>query len=65
VPEVIDTTGAGDTFNGVLAAWLAAGASIDESIKAANAAAGLSVTASGARAGMPSRDAIEAALAEG
>ena len=65
VPEVIDTTGAGDTFNGVLAAWLAAGASIDESIKAANAAAGMSVTASGARAGMPSRDAIEAALAEG
>jgi ribokinase len=60
---VVDTTGAGDTFNGVLAAWLATGASIAESIRAANVAASLSVGATGARGGMPERGAIEAALA--
>lgn len=57
--EVVDTTGAGDTFNGVLATWLAAGASLEEAIVAANAAASLSVGAAGAREGMPRREAIE------
>ena len=61
-PEVVDTTGAGDTFNGVLATWLAAGASLEEAIVAANAAASLSVGAAGAREGMPRRDAIEARI---
>lgn len=63
--EVIDTTGAGDTFNGVLAAWLAGGASLAEAIRAANIAASMSVEAAGARAGMPRREAIAAELAEG
>jgi ribokinase len=58
-PEVVDTTGAGDTFNGVLATWLARGASLQEAIVAANAAASLSVGAAGAREGMPRREAIE------
>jgi len=57
--EVVDTTGAGDTFNGVLATWLAGGASLEEAIVAANAAASLSIGAAGAREGMPRRDAIE------
>ena len=57
--EVVDTTGAGDTFNGVLATWLADGASLEDAIVAANAAASLSVGAAGAREGMPRRDAIE------
>jgi ribokinase len=56
--ELADTTGAGDTFCGVLAAWLAGGASLADSIRAANAAASLSVGANGARAGMPNRSAI-------
>ena len=60
---VVDTTGAGDTFNGVLAAWLAGGAPLPEAITAANVAASLSVGAPGARGGMPARAAIEAALA--
>ena len=61
-PRVVDTTGAGDTFCGVLAAWLAGDHSLDESIVAANAAGALSVAAAGAREGMPTRDAIEAFL---
>ena len=57
--EVVDTTGAGDTFNGVLARWLAGGASLEEAIVAGNAAASISVGAAGAREGMPRRAAIE------
>lgn len=60
--DVVDATGAGDTFSGVLAAWLAEGRSVDEAVGAANAAAGISVTRPGARGGMPVRAQIEAAL---
>ena len=64
-PAVVDTTGAGDTFNGVLAAWLADGATLETAIEAANAAAALSVSAAGAREGMPTHEAIRAYLADG
>lgn len=57
--QVVDTTGAGDTFCGVLAASLAEGMPLPGAIVRANAAAALSVAANGARAGMPTRDAIE------
>ncbi len=60
---VRDTTGAGDTFNGVLAAHLAADADLAAATRAANAAAALSVAHPGARAGMPTAGAVEAALA--
>ncbi|HSK92602.1 MAG TPA: ribokinase [Candidatus Angelobacter sp.] len=63
--EVVDTTGAGDTFNGVLAAWLAAGADLADAVRAANVAASMSVGTAGARAGMPQRDAILAELGLG
>jgi ribokinase len=59
---VVDATGAGDTFSGVLAAWLADGRTLDDAVAAANAAAGLSATQPGARGGMPTRADIEAAL---
>ncbi|MGI8659198.1 MAG: ribokinase [Candidatus Limnocylindria bacterium] len=62
---VVDTTGAGDTFCGVLAAWLADGRTLEEAITAANAAASLSVSAAGARGGMPRREAVEEKLAGG
>jgi ribokinase len=63
-PQVVDTTGAGDAFCGVLAAWLAEGRGLDEAIVAANVAGALSVGASGAREGMPRREAIEALIGE-
>ena len=60
--EVRDTTGAGDTFNGVLAARLAGGDSVEQAVPVAIAAASLSVAAVGARGGMPTEAQIEAAL---
>ena len=62
---VVDTTGAGDTFCGVLAMWLAEGHTLDESIGAANGAGAMSVNAAGAREGMPTRAALEAFLGHG
>lgn len=58
--KAVDTTGAGDTFNGVLAAGLLEGRTFRESARRAVAAATLSVTSSGAREGMPARAEIEA-----
>lgn len=59
--EARDTTGAGDTFNGVLAARLAYGDDLAAAARTAVVAASLSVTAVGARAGMPTGPAIDAA----
>ena len=49
---VIDTTGAGDCFNGVLAAELAWGAELTSAVRSAVVAAALSVGVAGAREGM-------------
>jgi D-beta-D-heptose 7-phosphate kinase/D-beta-D-heptose 1-phosphate adenosyltransferase len=51
--EVYDVTGAGDTVIGVLAAGIAAGASLHESIELANAAAGVVVRELGTAAASP------------
>ncbi len=61
--RVVDTTGAGDTVNGALAAELAAGRGLAEAARFALAAAALSTQGAGARGGMPHREAVEAALA--
>jgi ribokinase len=60
--EVRDTTGAGDTFNGVLAARLADGDDLPRAVPVAVAAASLSVTQLGARGGMPTAAQIDAAV---
>lgn len=51
--DVVDTTGAGDTFNGGLAAALVSGINLHEAIKFANKAAGIAITKLGAQTGMP------------
>lgn len=57
--EVVDTTGAGDTFNGALAYQLAQGIGLREAIDFANLAAGLSVTKLSAQGGMPTLEQIK------
>ncbi len=54
--DVVDTTGAGDTFNGALAAALMEGSELREAVRFAVVASGLSVEGFGAQGGMPNRD---------
>jgi ribokinase len=58
----IDTVGAGDAFNGALAAGLAAGLELEAAARRAIAAAALATTRAGAREGMPTASELEAAL---
>jgi ribokinase len=62
--EVVDTTAAGDTFCGVLAAALASGQGMTDAVRRANAAASLSVQTAGAIPSVPHADAIAARYAE-
>ena len=55
--EAIDSTGAGDTFNGALAAFWALPRR--EAIRRAAAAAALSVTRAGAQGGMPTKEELD------
>lgn len=55
---VVDTTGAGDTFNGALAYALAEGYAFARALRFANIAASLSTEQAGAQGGMPTRDAV-------
>ncbi len=59
IVEAIDSTGAGDAFNGALACALAAGVEIDAALEKASAAGALATTRPGAQASMPGRDDIE------
>jgi ribokinase len=60
--EPVDTTGAGDTFVGVLAAGLDRHLALPVALRHASAAAGLACLARGAQSAMPDRAAIEAAV---
>jgi ribokinase len=55
----VDTTAAGDTFNGALLTRLLEKASVEESIRFAHAAAAITVTAKGAQTSIPNRQAVE------
>lgn len=58
----IDTTGAGDTFNGALAHSLINGYDMFKSVKIAGLAASLSVTKLGAQTGMPNIEEVKKLL---
>ncbi len=60
--EVVETTGAGDAFNGGFAACLAEGMAPQEAVRMACAVAGLSVTRAGAAPSMPMRNEVLALL---
>lgn len=62
---VVETTGAGDAFNGGFATALAEGADPIDAIRFGCATAGISVTRPGTAPSMPSRAEIEALLAGG
>jgi ribokinase len=65
VGPVVDTTGAGDAFNGGFAVALAEGADPVAAARFGCAAAGLAVTRLGTAPAMPSRAEVEALLASG
>jgi ribokinase len=57
--DVVDTTGAGDVFNGALAVALGEGRPLLDSVQFANAAAAISVTRQGAQPSAPRRKEID------
>jgi ribokinase len=62
---VVETTGAGDAFNGGFAVALSEGRDVVEAVRFGCATAGISVTRPGTAPAMPSRAEIEALLARG
>lgn len=57
--EAVDTTGAGDSFNGALATALCEGLEIEEACRIANVVGAISVTKLGAQTGMPTKKEVE------
>ena len=57
--RAVDTTGAGDTFNGFLTAALSQGRSLHEAARLAAVAAGISVTRHGAAGSIPTKAEVE------
>lgn len=60
--DVIDTTGAGDTFNGAFAYYMARNKNISKGCEFANAASALAIQKIGAQTGMPTKKEIETLL---
>ncbi len=62
--EPTDSTGAGDVFNGVLAARLAAGDALDDAVRWAIVGSGLAVTERGARKSIATPSVVASRLSE-
>lgn len=62
--EAVDTTAAGDTFNGVLACCMAEGRTLAEAARMAGVAAAISVTRMGAQSAAPTCAEVEAFIKE-
>ncbi len=56
--SAVDTTAAGDTFNGALALFLSEGKTIQEAVRLACKAASITVTRIGAQASIPTREEV-------
>jgi ribokinase len=61
--EPLDTTGAGDTFCGVLVAALGRGEALAQALRAASAASAIACTRLGAQASVPTREDVDRLLA--
>lgn len=62
--KAIETTGAGDAFNGGFATAIGEGMDVEKALKFANCTAAISVTRLGAAESMPNRDEIDAFMKE-
>ena len=60
--EPVDTTAAGDTFNGAMCVALCEGYSLAEAVRFATAASSIAVTRFGAQPSIPSREEVDALL---
>jgi ribokinase len=60
--DAIDTTAAGDSFSGALAAQLAVGVDLKTALKIANATGALTTTKVGAQEALPTKEEVEALL---
>lgn len=57
--KVVDTTGAGDSFNGAMAVYLSQGRTMDAAIKFAMKVGAVTVTREGAQTSLPTREEVE------
>ena len=57
--DAVDTTAAGDVYNGALCAGIAEGMALEDALKFASKAAAISVTRAGAQPSVPSREEVD------